>query len=877
MKSFSFGCIFCTASALLALASCAGEAPWGSGSGEGSIKLDLAANNDVTAAVPAVRAVSSEIATPPVADFQVKVTKSDGSYSQTFSNVKEFVEKQSYTVGTYEIEAWYGEPESQGFVTGDDYQYAYYYGKVTDVTVIEGKTTDVNLSVSLANSVIAIEYTEAFKKYFADWQTSVQTDGHEPVNLGGSEGLCYVVPGNVNIIIDAELQNGKNLKLNPATFVIEPRHMYKMRYNVYNGEVGGIAKDQLVIEFDESLNEEAIKIDLSDELENTPAPVVRPEGFENGQSFVTQSGTPFSGEVKFNVSAMGGIKEANLTVVSDTYKPGFLQNGVIDLCKASAQNQSDMQAAGINAVGFFRNPGEMAQLDLTELCRALPAGQHEFIFQVKDNYDQINEPVSVTIASIPVEMAMTAAPAPFGEGYVDVTVSYNGPDPTAPGSNPFSFRCQGNYGFVDSNILSITKKESTRAFESHDYIYRISVPDVDRDEFEIRGFFGEETGAGPDMTTNAQFVYPDYQVQLDPMTQKLRINVVNDDPKKKLLFFHKLRVFIDGTRLKEGEFTRDEPTGLIAIYDLEPSTQYRVQTTLQSAENATKFGSDETITTTPASPVPNGDFSETAPTVEGYLKVGGDWDVNALGFIKKTYSTHCWIRYSEPTGGWSSINEKTFYKDSKTKNTWFMIASTFKEGNSVVVRTVGYNHEGVEPQKSGGEANTKYYCENAPEYNSFTRVSGELFLGSYRYNGEESRSDGVAFDARPTSLTFNYKYEPQQAVSRGSAEVIIYAEDGNTVINQRKIYLYKTDGMVDGKIILHRYPFDVKPGKICIRFLSSDLEAGNNIETKVPTGSALDEGKGLNNNDIGENSAHAISVGSVLTVSNLKFIYGEKQ
>lgn len=878
MKSFSFGCIFCTASALLALASCAGEAPWGSGSGEGSIKLDLAANNDVTAAVPAVRAVSSEIATPPVADFQVKVTKSDGSYSQTFSNVKEFVEKQSYTVGTYEIEAWYGEPESQGFVTGDDYQYAYYYGKVTDVTVIEGKTTDVNLSVSLANSVIAIEYTEAFKKYFADWQTSVQTDGHEPVNLGGSEGLCYVVPGNVNIIIDAELQNGKNLKLNPATFVIEPRHMYKMRYNVYNGEVGGIAKDQLVIEFDESLNEEAIKIDLSDELENTPAPVVRPEGFENGQSFVTQSGTPFSGEVKFNVTAMGGIKEANLTVVSDTYKPGFLQNGVIDLCKASAQNQSDMQVAGINAVGFFRNPGEMAQLDLTELCRALPAGQHEFIFQVKDNYDQINEPVSVTIASIPVEMAMTAAPAPFGEGYVDVTVSYNGPDPTAPGSNPFSFRCQGNYGFVDSNILSITKKESTRAFESHDYIYRISVPDVDRDEFEIRGFFGEETGAGPDMTTNAQFVYPDYQVQLDPMTQKLRINVVNDDPKKKLLFFHKLRVFIDGTRLKEGEFTRDEPTGLIAIYDLEPSTQYRVQTTLQSAENATKFGSDETITTTPASPVPNGDFSETAETINMTLNVGGPWEVWPV-----TYQTKCNFRYSEPTGGWASINKKTFYDVSNRKNSWYMIASTYIEDGSAVIRTVGYNHDGPELAKKTKRvmdgAITKYYNENVPAYNDLTRCSGEMFLGSYDFNGTENRIEGIAFNARPTALIFNYTYKKFNDFSQGSIEVILYAEDGVTEINRRKAYFTENKSTpTEFKLSLHRYPFNVKPGKICIKFLSSDLDGGRTAETETPNSSMMEKDKtNISATTLNENSAHAISVGSVLTVSNLKFIYGEKQ
>lgn len=878
MKSFSFGRGLSAAATLLILAGCASEAPWGTGSGEGSIKLDLATTNDVTAAVPAVRAVSSEIATPPVSDFKVKVSKSDGSFSQTFSSVKEFAEKDSYSVGTYEIEAWYGEPESQGFVRGEDYEYAYYYGKITDVTVLEGQTTNVDLTASLANSVIVIEYTEAFKKYFTDWQTSVQTDGHEPVNLGSEEGMSYVVPGNVNVIIDAELQNGKTLKLNPATFVTEARHMYKMRYNVYNGEVGGIAKDQLVIEFDESLNQEPVKIDLTEELENTLAPVVKPEGFENGQNFVTQSGTPFNGEVKFNVSAMGGIKEAKLTIESDTYNPGFLRNGFIDLCQATEKNQTDIQAAGIKAVGFFRNPGEMAQLDLTELCRKLPDGNHKFIFQVKDKFDQINDPVSVTVACVPVEMSMTAAPAPFGEGYVDVTVSYNGPDPTAPGSNPFSFRCQGNYGFVDSEILSISRKESTRAFESYDYVYRISVPDVDRDEFEVRAFFEEETGEGPNLTTNAKFVYPDYQVQLDPMTQKLRINVVNDDPNKKTLFFHKLRVFVNGTRLKEGEFSRDEPTGLIAVYNLQPETEYRIQTTLQSSANATKFGSDDTIITTKATPVPNGDFSQIEQSISKQLNVGGTWRVSPTD-----YNTKCNFKYSEPIGGWASINKKTFYEGSNPQNSWFMVASTFvgdkhNELNTVVIRTVGYSHNGQLPSRSGGAFNTTYYNPQAPNYNSFTRVSGELFLGTYNFDGNEIRSDGVAFDARPTSLSFSYKYVPQQSVSRGSVEVIVYDEKGS-VINQRKIYLYETDGMRDGKITLHRYPFGVRPGKVCIRFLSSDLELGQNIETKLPTGSELDEGirNLFKETTIADNSAHAMCIGSELTVSNLRFNYGEKQ
>jgi hypothetical protein len=874
MKSFSFGRGLSAAATLLILAGCASEAPWGTGSGEGSIKLDLATTNDVTAAVPAVRAVSSEIATPPVADFKVKVSKSDGSFSQTFSSVKEFVDKDNYSVGTYEIEAWYGDPESQGFVRGEDYEYAYYYGKITDVTVLEGQTTNVNLEASLANSAITIEYTEAFKKYFTDWQTSVQTDGHEAVNLGSEEGMSYVVPGNVNVIIQAELQNGKSLRLNPATFVTEPRHWYKMRYNVYNGEVGGIAKDQLVIEFDESLNEEPIVIDLTEELENTPAPVVKPEGFEDGQNFVTQSGTPFNGEVKFNVSAMGGIKEAKLTVESDTYNPAFLKNGVIDLCQATEKNKADMQASGIKAVGFFRNPGEMAQLDLTELCRTLPDGQHKFILQVKDKFDQVNEPISVTVACVPVEMSMTAAPAPFGEGYVDVTVTYNGPDPTAPGSNPFSFRCQGNYGFVDSEILSISKKETTRAFESHDYVYRISVPDVDRDEFEVRAFFGEETGEGPNLTTNAQFVYPDYQVQLDPMTQKLRINVMNDNPDKKTLFFHKLRVFVNGNRLNDSDFRRIDANGLIVVYGLQPETEYRIQTTLQSSTNVTKFGSDETIRTAKASPVPNGDFSDFEQTINKEIQVGGNYKWGG-----PTYSNKCSFKYSEPTGGWASINKKTFYEGSNPQNSWFMVASTYigdtyNNKNTVVIRTVGYSHSGTLPSVT---SSSRYYNPEAPNKDSFTRVSGELFLGTYSFDGTESRQDGFAFDARPTSLSFNYKYEPHQSVSRGSAEVIIYSADG-TQINQRKIYLYQTDGMVEGKIVLHRYPFAVKPAKIWIRFLSSDLEPGNSIETKRPMNNELDEGvSSLFGRTLKDNSAHAMCIGSVLTVSNLRFNYGEKQ
>ncbi len=857
--------------------SCSQEAPWkpGSGSGEGCINLKLSTLNDVNAVAPSVRAITTEVVTPPVADFKVKVTKLDGTYSQTFASVEEFVKKENFTVGSYEIEAWYGEPDAQGFIKedGEGYEHAYYYGKTEDITVLESQTTEVELSASLANSMVVIEYTDAFKNYFVNWNTTLQTDANAPVSLGNAEGVSYVVPGNVKLTISAEMHNGKHITLTPGSFLTQAGYMYKMRYNIYNGEVGKV--DQLVIEFDENLTTKPVVIDLSSELENTPAPKVTPEGFEHGAALVTQAGTPYKGEMKFNVAAAGKISSAVLTIKSDTYNPSYLTDGSIDLCAASDKQWADMQADGIKALGFAHNPGEMAQLDLTDLCRKLPDGVHNFSFQVTDKYSQSNEPIVVSLSCQPLDMKMVGEPAPFGEGYVDMIVTYNGPDPTLPDSNPFTFSVQDNNGYSESKIISIAKKD-TRAYESNDYVYRIKVPDVDKDIFTVRGFFGEENGQDPDMTANVPFVYPEYKVLIDPMTKKLRIKADVSDPEKETLFFHKLRVFVDGIRLNETDtekFLRDEPTDQLIVYNLESATQYNIKTTLYSDKNTQIFGTEDNVTTAPELPVPNGDFSQTAVTInESGVQVGGKYKVSPT-----TYTLKCNFNYSEPTGGWTSINQKTFYTNANPKNSWFTVASTFVDGSNVVIRTVGYNHNGAVPATSGGAFSTTYYCTNAPDDKSFTKASGELFLGSYSFNGTETRSYGVDFSGRPTSFSFDYQYTPDHDSSRGSMEIVIYAKDGKTVLNRRKVYIEAKATPANMKITFNRYPFGVEAGKLSIRFLSSDLEDGEEIGIHVPSGGELNQHLTLGNHTINQNDVKAVAIGSVLKVSNLKFDYGEKQ
>ena len=69
-----------------------------------------------------------------------------------------------------------------------------------------------------------------------------------------------------------------------------------------------------------------------------------------------------------------------------------------------------------------------------------------------------------------------------------------------------------------------------------------------------------------------------------------------------------------------------------------------------------------------------------------------------------------------------------------------------------MIRSVGYHHDGTNPAGSGGNFNTKYYCENAPA--ELERSAGELFLGEYSFTG--GRTDGITFTSRPSSLTFDY-------------------------------------------------------------------------------------------------------------------------
>lgn len=202
---------------------------------------------------------------------------------------------------------------------------------------------------------------------------------------------------------------------------------------------------------------------------------------------------------------------------------------------------------------------------------------------------------------------------------------------------------------------------------------------------------------------------------------------------------------------------------------------------------------------------------------------------------------------------------------------------------SAEIRTVAYSNKGGSIERSGTAFNTKYYCENAPSTSDMVYAPGELFLGTYGYswntsmaNGEgtETRVYGVPFNSRPTSFTFDYTYIPYDAPDRAQVKVEILAADGS-VLSEREAYLYSKESTEKYTIIMPRYyNFGVKAASLRIRFVSS-TQATNWVYFRKNT--ELNEGQGLGNKTLPENSTKAVATGSVLTVSNLQFQYGEIQ
>lgn len=820
MKLLHYG--FLLVGAALGLAACSEDNPWMNSDGEGGILPLVNADSHVKDAIP-TRATAM---TPDVQEFGLKLTKADGQFTKTWDRLADFDEKMGFRSGEYTLEAFYGSIDEEGFEKPC-------YKGAAQVVVKPGEQTEVAVTATLANSMVSIDYTDAFKNYFADYQTSLHTEGYGYNELPKDcPDPMYVAPGKVQISVAFTKPNGQSATVQPAEFTAEARHHYHVTLDCNNGNVGDA---QLIVTFDDTVDQEEVIVDLSDELLNMPEPEVTPQGFTDSQTLQLIEHSPADSPMKFTAYVPAGIQAATFTVNSDSYTPPFGRE--VDLASADGAVQSQLAAAGIKVLGLFKNPDKLATVDFSGLIEQLPAGTHTITLQMKDRLTRVNAPVSVTIVNAPLELSFISAPVcPFGSTSATVNISYNGTDPrrdiTVQGLNDDGV-------WVDCPVTSAAatnakaRKSRSDAFPSKAYALGVTVPVTTRD-IQVRIYYkGVQKATG--------VIKRGYAVEANAFARHA-ILTVKTNKESIASTVNSLRVYDGEKELGSGNITRDPANGTVTITNLKGSTRYHLYfTTASSGSSFTD--ADVAFTTEAEAQVENAGMENWYSEKVHSQKT--------LGIGEDIYR---WFPNAQGSNYWGTRNATTTGQSTGTTCYYTSFSGTINSGNAAEISTLGWG-KGV----TFGGANDK------PQV-----TAGMLFMGSHSYSGSETTFEpsketfdyGRSFTSRPTSLSFDYKFTSHNSEAF-KAYVVIENRAGG-----------KTTRLAYGELVSNTNVSNFTNTTIRLNYSNLTLKATHAYIVFISSNA---ENPGVSKHQGSKNAFKGNSdskyIGNVLTVDNIKFNY----
>ncbi|MDE6377203.1 MAG: DUF4493 domain-containing protein, partial [Duncaniella sp.] len=336
------------------LSSCGEESEAGVNPDEASgyVKLDMQLD-DTPVGAEVSRAGSTRVS---LLDLLLTLTDKDRKKVTTHS-VDEFSEERETRTGSYKLEATYGTKGEEGWGK------IFCYG-LQEFRVRLGKLTEVNLPVTMANSMVEVAYSDAFNQYLTDVTTSIITEAGNTFKWEGdnTEDL-YISPGVFNVSVSFTKPNGKSGTAVVGPYTAEAKHQY-----VVNLDVDYSSAEQIVLTIDDTVSEHDETIDISDEnlpkLQAAPE-LLMSEGYTFGQTIQMIEYDPVTTPLTTTVVARGRIASAVLTTVSpDLVEQGFPAS--IDLCSGDA-NVDKAREMGLEVRGFSSAGSVFGVVDFTRL------------------------------------------------------------------------------------------------------------------------------------------------------------------------------------------------------------------------------------------------------------------------------------------------------------------------------------------------------------------------------------------------------------------------------------------------------------------------------------------------------------------------------
>lgn len=859
--------LFLCGATVLLLVSCANEENQVD-SGYGSINVKVSADYQV---VPVTRSTTeiTETTNPDVSEFALKLVSADGSFSRAWDSLADFDPAEKIPVGTYTMSAYYGNLEEEGF------DKPYYLGQ-SDVAVRYRENTPVEILCTLANVKVTVEYSDAFKKYFADYATTIHAAEGDYIKFEKEETrAAYVKPGKITIQTYLKKQNGIESTFEPAAIEnAQPRQHYRIKLDIADNAAG---EAQLSISFDETTETQPIAIDISDEVMVAPAPSFLPAGFVPGTPLeVKENSYPDNRQVNISLTAKAGIASCTLTTSSASLESeGWPRE--IDLVNLSSENRALLSRLGLKLKGFTEMGSKMGFIDFAEVFAHLHttdgSDQHTFTLSAKDMYGKVSEsPIALSVKSIPITFALqTPDPVFVGSKTATIPVEFDG-----------AYIDQVKFSYLNAEGAKVNSTSTVVSNEGNLYQIKISIEATDQ-PVVVEGSYANGAKTS---TISIPVKTPAFTItaeEYDIWARRATVKLTAEDSQYQEAVDRYAVLFANST----GQWETVASTlsqGRRVITGLNPDTRYQLRGSCNSGQDNVNYSGDLTLRTESAAAVPNGDFEEIAQTISVTdMNQGGKYSVWPVN-----YQNTCSFTIQEPTG-WASVNAKTCNLSAANQNSWFVIPSTYNTtltwdayrsfgmstvtpdlyrdltaqsgSNAMVVRNVAWDENGTTPGTSGGAFNTTYYNTNVP--NIANRSAGKLFLGSYSYSGgSETYTEGVSFASRPSALKGWYKYANDGNDPTETGVVTVTLLNGQKVIATGTARLSAAADYTEFSVPVTYSVTNQKATTLRIMITSSNHASYNQSEESAAIKTSVSNGQ-----------YESASRGATLTIDNLTFTY----
>lgn len=809
-----------------ALTSCTDGIGTGFG-GNGLGKIAPTAEVDVS--LVSTRNSRKEYSSVTPSDLSLKLSSADGTYSRTWESVSAFPTNQDFAVGQYLVEAFYGDESAEGFDA------PYFYGS-QQILVKENEQTRVTLTASLANAMIDITYTQAFQDYMTSYSAEVHSAGGAYTTYSSDETRpVYIKAGQAEVSVDFVKPNGKGAKVEVANFKAEPRHFYHLTVDMSQGS--GVI-ESLIVTIDETVEEETVEIDISDEVLNTSAPEVTAEGFVSGEQFSFFPGNNQGQDKIFNIIARGGLKELVLTTTSASLRAkGWPAE--IDLIGASAADQTLLKNLGLNALGVFSKPDKLAVVNITKVLDNISYvkdgdNTNSFTLVAKDKYGKVSDPVSLVAVVEALQLALSNPILYVNGTQLTLDMAFNGGN-----ADDVVFKYKNSGGTWTTVPSECVKTENG--------MYKVNLTVVGGvNNITIRAEYNGDIT--PELTVERQPLVVPTSDEVNAFATKAYMNVTigpKDSDTELLTRMMNNAQIVEVDQSRSGAIITAEPdvaNKRFILTGLTPGKTYNVKIKNGDLDLATATA--KTFATEAATQLENANMDAWTSTKKGdyqYLWTignGSPWaTLNELttsqsgsGSGNGLNTGGCAYKSTSgtiPANGRStkSMDDGGFFGTNKsgdghTQGNANLHNNKHKEGsNAVLIRTVGWGSGNTASSKTSGQ----YFgtCQNT--------TPGELFLGTY--NG--SANYGISFGSRPAGLSFWYHYDVVSSGNGdyGTVEIKVFDAAGEVIAEAAK-QLTEQSGYTQCTLPLTYSDITKKASKISVIFKSSANSAALEHNTK---------------------------------------------